>query len=209
LDPIVPIVVAAGASSRMGSPKAALRLGDRTALRWILDACAEAGLGPAIVVSGAHPDAVREAARGAAPFPSLVQNEAWASGRTSSIRAGLGALPDAARAFLLWPVDVPLAGPALPLLLEAFRSRRPGELACVPSHGDRRGHPIVFDRSVGRELEGLAPDASARDVVRGLAARGALRHVVVADPGVLWDMDSPEDHDRLAREVARRERGGA
>src|SRR5438552_2085673 len=94
----------------MTSPKAAVELGGRTALRHVLDACAAAGLARAIVVAGAHPEAVRGAAAGASLEPEVVVNESWERGRATSIRAGLGALPRDAAAFLIWPVDVPLAG---------------------------------------------------------------------------------------------------
>jgi CTP:molybdopterin cytidylyltransferase MocA len=205
LEEIVPIVLAAGASRRMGSPKAALELGGRTALRWVLDACRAAGLGRAIVVAGAHPEETRAAARGAARDPLVVVNASWERGRTTSIRAGLAALGAEARAFLLWPVDTPLAGEGgtLELLLSA-RARRPSARGWVPSHEGRRGHPILLDRSVAAELEALADDASARDVVRGLARRGELEHVLVPEPAVLWDMDTPDDHARIVRELERR-----
>ena len=112
-------------------------------------------------------------------------------------------LPGEAEAFLLWPVDVPLAGAAVPLLVAAFAARATGESAWVPSHAGRRGHPSSA-RSVEPELRALGDDEPLRAVVRSLDARGLLRHVVCEDPGVLWDMDSPEDHARLEAELGKR-----
>lgn len=198
MSAIVPIVLAAGASTRMGAPKAALLLGGRPALARILDACR--GLGEPIVVAGAHPDAVRSVAGGA----RVVQNDAWARGRMTSVRAGLDALPREARAFLLWPVDVPLAGAAVPLLVAAFDGTSGETRAWVPSHGGRRGHPLLLARSVADELRTLGDDEPLRDLVRSLDARRLLHHVLCDDPGVLWDMDSPADHARLEAELARR-----
>lgn len=195
---IVPIVLAAGAGSRMGRCKASLPLRGRPALEWVLDACR--GLGEPIVVAGAHVEAVREAAGSA----RVVLNPEWERGRMTSVRAGLRVLTEEAEAFLLWPVDVPLAGAAVPLLVEAYEGRSPKERGWVPSHAGRRGHPLLLARSVETELGALGDDEPLRDVVRALDARGELRHVLCADPLVLEDMDTLEDHARLEAELARR-----
>lgn len=191
---VVPLVLAAGAATRMGRPKADLPFGDTTALGLILEACAAAGLAPALVVAGARPDVVRAAAARAGRGARVVDNPRWAEGRTTSIQAGLRALPAGATAFALWPVDVCLPGAPVVEALLAARAARPAALAWVPSHAGRRGHPALFARAAAPRLLALGPDAPARDVVRALAAEGALEHVAVDDPFVLRDMDTPEDH---------------
>jgi CTP:molybdopterin cytidylyltransferase MocA len=195
---IVPIILAAGAGSRMGRCKASLALRGRPALAWVLDACR--GLGEPIIVAGAHVEAVRKAAGSA----RVVTNADWERGRATSVRAGLDALPAGAEAFLLWPVDVPLAGAAVPLLVEAYERRSAKERAWVPSYAGKRGHPLLLARSVETELRALTDDQPVRDVVRALDARGELRHVLCEDPLVLEDMDTLEDHARLEAELARR-----
>lgn len=197
-DDVVPLVLAAGASTRMGRPKAALPFGDTTALGLVLDACAAAGLGAPIVVAGAAPDAVRDAV-GARPA-RVVDNPCWAEGRTTSLHAGLAALPATARAFLLWPVDVCLPGGDVVHALLAARAREPDRQAWVPSHAGRRGHPALFAREAAARFLALGPDAPARDAVRALAADGALAHVEVTDPFVLRDMDTPEEHAAFVAE---------
>ncbi len=192
---IVPLVLAAGASSRMGTPKAQLRLGGKPLLHWVLDGCA--GLGPAIVVAGAHPDAVAGLARGS----KVVLNRDWEKGRTTSIKAGLRALPETASAVLVWPVDIPLAGSAVPLLVEAHREGGPYK-AWVPSHTRKRGHPLLLDASLIPEILALGDDEPLRTLVRDLAARNLLRHVECPDPNILRDLDTPADLEALARELA-------
>lgn len=199
---VVPLVLAAGASSRMGRPKAALPFGDTTALGLVLDACAGAGLATPVVVTGAHPDAVRDALAGRPA--RLVHNARWAEGRTTSIAAGLAALPDDAGAFLLWPVDACLPGVDVVRALLAARAREPDRLAWVPSHAGRRGHPALFARAATPRFLALGPDAPARDVVRALASEGRVAHVEVADPFVLRDMNTPEDHAALLEAWRRR-----
>ncbi|MCO5170840.1 MAG: NTP transferase domain-containing protein [Planctomycetes bacterium] len=193
---VAPLVLAAGAGTRMGRPKASLPFGDTTALGLILDACAAAGLAPAVVVSGAAPEAVRDAERRG----RVVHNPRWAEGRTTSLQAGLRALPAEAAAFLLWPVDVCLPGAAVVRALLAARDAAPGRLAWVPSRDHRRGHPALFARGVAARFLVLGPDDPARDVVRALAAEGALEHVPVDDPFVLRDMDTPADHAAFVAE---------
>ncbi len=203
MSDVTPLVLAAGASTRMGRPKAALPFGERTtALGLVLDACAAAGLASAVVIAGAAPEAVRAAAAGRPA--RLVENPRWAEGRTTSLQAGLAALPTAARAFLLWPVDVCLPGADVVRALLAARDREPGRLAWIPSHADRRGHPALFARAVSERFLALGPDDPARDVVRALAAEGALTHVEVDDPFVLRDMDTPDEHAAFVAEWLRR-----
>jgi len=202
---VVPIVLAAGASTRMGGkPKAALPFGDTTALGLVLDALREAGLPPALVVAGAHPDEVRQAI--GRRQATLVKNPRWAEGRATSLQAGLAALPPGTEAFLLWPVDVPLPGADVVTALLAARAKSPDKLAWVPSHEDRRGHPALFSTKTAELFQKLKPDGPARDVVRTLASRDQLEHVVVADATVLEDMDTPEEHTKLVE--AWKARGG-
>lgn len=203
MSAVAPLVLAAGASTRMGRPKAALPFGDTTALGLVLRACADAGLGRALVVAGAAPDEVR-AAVPAGAVVQLVLNPRWAAGRTTSIQAGLAALPADALAFLLWPVDVCLPGADVVRALLAARAREPARLAWIPSHTGRRGHPALFSRAVAPRLLALGPDEPARDVVRALADEGQVCHVEVDDPFVLRDMDTPEEHASFVREWERR-----
>lgn len=201
---VVPLVLAAGASTRMGAPKAALPFGGSTALGLVLEACADAGLATPVVVAGAAPDVVRDAAARAGHPALVIENPRWAAGRTTSLQAGLAALPPDARAFLLWPVDVCLPRADVVRALLAARAREPGRLAWIPSHAGRRGHPALFARAVAARFAALGPDAPARDVVRALAAEGAVAHVEVDDPFVLRDMDTPADHAAFVAEWTRR-----
>jgi len=179
----------------MGTPKAQLRLGGKPLLHWVLDGCA--GLGPPIVVAGAHPDAVTSLARNA----RMVLNRDWEKGRTTSVKTGIRALPDGVTAILVWPVDIPLAAAAVPLLLEAHR--HPGtDKAWVPSHARRRGHPLLLDASLIPEILALGDDEPLRTLVRDLDARRLLRHVECSDPNILRDLDTPADLEALARELA-------
>lgn len=194
---VAPLILAAGGSTRMGRPKAALAFGEHTALGLILSSCQAAGLTLAhgVVVAGADPEAVRGAAA-AHPEVRVVTNPRWAKGRATSIRAGLEALDRGAEAFLLWPVDVCLPGPELIRALLRARAEHPDALAWVPSHDRRRGHPILLSREVGPRLQSLQPDQPAREVTRAIHAEGRLHHVETDDATVLMNMNQPADYQR-------------
>lgn len=202
-DEIYPLILAAGASSRMGSPKAALDFGGRTALGRILETCSDLGLGDAVVVTGAHAEATLAAA-GALPA-RFVRNAKWETGRSSSLQRGLLALPGDAAGVLLWPVDTCLPGAEVLMELVAALARSSTAQAAVPCHEERRGHPLLIGAEALPRFLDLGPDESARDLVRALAEEGRLSHVPVSDPSVLMNANTPEDYRRWDR-VSRRRR---
>lgn len=179
----------------MGSPKALLQFGATTALGRVVAACQAAGLGPARVVVGAHVEAIAPAARALGARP--LTNPRWRDGRTTSIQAGLAALPPSCAAVLLWPVDVCLPGVAAVELLLAARRRAPEAAAWIPCHGGRRGHPVLLTRAAADGFAALGPDEPARTVIRRLAAAGQVVHVDAPNDSVLLDMNTPDDYQAL------------
>lgn len=182
------IVLAAGASSRMGVPKALLRIGDRTALEHLVAVLLEGGVRRVVVVLGAHSCRVRSGV--SLPDVTLVRHDGWSAGRTSSLQAGLRALPRGGSACLLAPVDMPLVRPETVRALVAAATR-PASAGTVlaPRHADRHGHPVLLPCSAYPAIERLGPDEPLRDLLRELP-RDA---VPVDDPGVLLDLDTPAD----------------
>ena len=205
---IVPIILAAGASSRMGRPKALCDFDGRTCIELALDACRQASLAPPIVVLGFQAATIRRRVRfGNA---TVVMNECAERGQTSSLKAGLSALPDHAEAFLLYPLDFPLVCAAeLGLLLTAWRARSRGRRIFIPSHDRRRGHPVLFDATLRVAFMQLADESPARAVVD--ASPDQISYVECETPYVLTDMDTPEDYARcllIFRSRARAHQGG-
>ncbi len=196
------IVLAAGASSRMGRPKAALPFGQtgETLLGRVIRALLDGGVPDLVVVAGAHIDAVREAmpAFAGAARPTrvrMIEHGGWQRGQLSSLLAGLDAIDDhVLEAAIVMLVDVPLVAPSTvqAVVAEWRRTRAP---IVRPVHSDRHGHPVVFDRSVFQDLREADPDVGAKAVFA--KHRLALVNVEVNDPGAFEDIDTPEDYERI------------
>lgn len=177
------IVLAAGASSRMGRPKATLPAGGGASfLEAILATLGAAGADASIAV----------VAPGFEPPCPFVTNPDPSRGMLSSVQCGLRALPPGLDAVLVWPVDHPLVEvTTVAAMIAAFRAG--GHSVVVPAFRGLRGHPVLFASAVLPELDAADPAQGARAVVHAHADRLEL---AVDDPGVVGDIDTPEDYRR-------------
>jgi molybdenum cofactor cytidylyltransferase len=194
---IAGIVLAAGASSRMGQPKAALRLGrpGQTVLSRGVASLLAAGVPDVVVIAGAHPHAVRAALVGSDPGVRVIDHPGWRDGQLSSILCGLDAV-DVPRleAVLITLVDVPLVRPETTrALIEAWRKH--GAPIVRPARGEEHGHPVLFDRRVFEELRRADPARGAKPVVH--AHGHELINLPVSDEGAFLDLDTPDDYRRV------------
>jgi molybdenum cofactor cytidylyltransferase len=191
------VILAAGDSMRMGSPKAALRTPDgETFVARIVATLRGAGVTDLVIVTGRHHDAVIESlARDAVIAPRIVRNPDPSRGQLSSLHAGMDAVvtPDT-DAVMMTLVDVPLVRVStVTSVIDAWRrSRAP---IVRPAIGDRHGHPVIFDRAVLDELRRAPLDAGAKSVVR--AHEHEILNVPVDDEGCLIDVDTPGDYEGL------------
>jgi len=195
------VVLAAGASERMGRPKALLDFRGRPFAVRILEALEALDVKARLVVLG--PDAARIRPSLATHECIIVEIPDLAGGAIGSLRAALAAL-EATRpsGIVAWPVDLPHVRVAtLERLLEAHR--RTGAPAVVPSFAERRGHPVIWDQALFSELATSAA-ATRRGARAVLAAHERdLVTVSVDDPAVIDDLNTPEDYERLVRELNR------
>ena len=189
------VVLAAGASSRMTAalgPKALLHAPDgRTFLQRIADSARAGGAGGVVIVVGPpHADAIKRAlpAGCASAYNPLPDR-----GMLSSVQAGVSTLPAACSAALVWPVDIPFVRPDT---VRAILSAAPGKLV-IPQHGKRGGHPIRIGRARFAELTTLDPTRGLKALVEAHPDR--VQRLPTNDPGVLVDIDTPEDFARANR----------
>jgi molybdenum cofactor cytidylyltransferase len=184
----------------MGTPKAALPLGDRgTVLSAGVDALLEGGFSGVTIVAGAHPESVRAAIRSRADRVHLVEHKAWAQGQLSSLLAGLDAIwSPSLEAMAVLLVDVPLVRPeTIRTVVDAWRTSRAPIVR--PVCGDRHGHPVVFDAAVFQDLRRADMKVGAKSVFA--ARKGQVLDVPVDDPWACEDLDTPEDYRRFLKAV--------
>jgi len=195
------IVLAAGASSRMGQAKAALPLGTTgdTVVARVVATLLAAGLPSVAVVAGAHIDAVRAAMPRFEPRARVVEHLGWAQGQLSSLLAGLAAVDDPnLEAVLVTLVDVPLVRPdSVAAIVHAWRQSRAPIVR--PVDGDRHGHPVIFDRAVFDDLRRADPAIGAKAVFAAHASRRL--DVPIQDDGAFVDIDTPTDY-RIVQAMA-------
>ena len=195
------IVLAAGASSRMGQAKAALPLGTTgdTVVARVVATLLAAGLPSVAVVAGAHIDAVRAAMPRFEPRARVVEHLGWAQGQLSSLLAGLAAVDGPnLEAVLVTLVDVPLVRPdSVAAIVHAWRQSRAPIVR--PVDGDRHGHPVIFDRAVFDDLRCADPAIGAKAVFAAHASRRL--DVPIKDDGAFVDIDTPTDY-RIVQAMA-------
>jgi molybdenum cofactor cytidylyltransferase len=185
-DRLYAIVLAAGASTRFGSPKQLVRIGGRPLLHTVVTRTAEVTGNALIVVLGA----------GAAQLAPLLKhspgavvvNRHWREGLASSIRTGVARLPPTCDGVLLVLADqAAVTSDDLKRLAGTWR-RRPQYIAAA-FYAGTSGAPAIFPRGIFRELAALRGDAGARSVLR----RSPDRVVRVPMPAAELDLDTPED----------------
>jgi CTP:molybdopterin cytidylyltransferase MocA len=191
---VAAIVLAGGAGTRMGGPKALLPWGARSLLSAVCELVARPAVAAVIAVVGHEADRVVEQA-GLPASVRIVVNPRPEDGMLSSIVTGLDeAAALGMDAVMLQPVDHPaVAARTIDAVREALES---GAVVAVPSHGGRRGHPAGFARAAWDALRGAPPETGARAV---LAAHPEWVVHVPGDEGCRAGINTPEDYRRLAR----------
>ena len=180
------VILAAGRSTRMGAPKALVEFNGRGLLEHILSPPWLHDLGDVVVVLGHHADALRPIVDRCGHRHVL--NSDPDRGRMSSVQTGLGALGPDVRAVFLQPVDCPLVVPGVYRRLAGCLD---GADVAVPTYGGRGGHPALFSARLFPRVMAAGADEPLRDIFR--APDVARCTMEVDDPGVLLNIDCPED----------------
>ena len=187
------VVLAAGASRRMGRPKQLLQVGGRPLLEGVVASATASRLDDVLVVLGANADAILAVVDLGRARALL--NPDHAGGMSTSLRAGLAALgPEVDRAMVVLGDQPAISADMLDGLLEL--QERSGLPAAALSFGGLLHPPVVLRRELWGDLDSLEGDVGCRAVIRArpelvaaLPVAGDLRHPV--------DVDTPEDYARL------------
>ena len=185
------VIVAAGASSRMGSPKALLPWAGSTLLEHALSQARLAGVDALVVVLGpatAHLQ-LTDCTTALNPDPD--------TGRSTSIRIGADRLPDDLEAILIQSVDQPTSHELLSTLFAAI----PPALIAIPLFEGRRGHPICLSGTLLPELRAVTEEEQG---LRSVVRRHTATDVPVPDESVVWNLNDPAAYAAAVAAMARR-----
>lgn len=196
------ILLAAGESTRMGRTKALLPWAGATLIEYQVRELRAAGVEDVLVVLGHDAESIRphiptEPSAGTGQHVRVVVNEAYRSGRASSLRAGASALPDSADPIVILSIDQPRPREIARALLEAHAAG--GASITLPAYRGHRGHPVVLAGALLAELREASEEAQG---LRGVIAahEASLREVAVDNELALLDLNTPEEYEAaLAR----------
>lgn len=188
------IVLAAGRSTRMGDTnKLIAPVEGLPMVAHTVDAALLSQADPVLVVTGHEAEYLRMAL-GDRPV-TLVHNPDFAAGLSTSLRAGLSALPEGLDGVVVCLGDMPFVGPHdIDKLIAAYDPDEGREI-CIPTHDGRRGNPVLLGARFFPAVQGLHGDVGARTLID--LNEDSVCEVPIADgrdhsPGVLTDIDTPE-----------------
>ena len=182
------LILAAGESSRMGSPKPLLPLGRKNFISHILS-------NPFLQRNDIHPHVVLgfEPENILPYIPKHIDfsvNAQYEQGRTSSVQCGLRELPPHVSGFFMLPVDCPLITPdVFEAVMNAFVDERS---ICIPSFENKRGHPPLIGKAYGNEIMQLGMDEPLRMLYQ--RHEEYILHVPVVTDSILHNINTPEDY---------------
>jgi molybdenum cofactor cytidylyltransferase len=193
---IVGLVLAAGASSRMGPERNKLTeaVAGRPLVAGPVDAMHAAGIDPVFVVIGHEAEAIRASLHDREC--QFIHHEGWKAGMGSSLATGVRWILDSIEpaGILVSVGDLPDLRPEwIVSLLEAFEEADSLDCLCVPTFRDRMGHPVLFGASHFAVLCELEGDRGGRAILDGNAEH--VRRIEIENEAILIDLDTPADFD--------------
>lgn len=188
----VAVLPGAGASRRMGRPKLLLPYRGGTLVGAVVNALRGGGVATIVLVTSPEDEDLRAWAREAGVMTAV--NPDPQRGMLSSIREGIAALGRTGEILLVSPADLPaLRSETVTALVQ--RMEDTGAPLGVPVYHGKRGHPLAIAPALIPEIDTLDPDVGLKQLRDRHEA--LLLEVEVADPGVIQDVDTPEDYERI------------
>jgi CTP:molybdopterin cytidylyltransferase MocA len=155
---VAAIVLAAGASRRLGEPKQLIRIAGETLVERATRVCREAGCDPVVVVLGASAEEIRKQC--SLEDATVLTNEEWGEGMGASVRAGIKALDEDVDGCVVVTCDMPAV--SVEHLCELMNTGK----KTASTYASRRGVPAFFPRCSFAQLMELRGDTGARDLLK-------------------------------------------
>jgi len=198
---IAALVLAAGRSTRMGGPNKLLaEISGRPLVRIAVDEALASRASLVVVVTGHQRERIETALQGLKI--RIVHNPDFAEGLSTSLRAGLNALPSDVDGVVVLLADMPQVDAALIDRLIASFDPEKGALAVVPTIESKRGNPVLWSRRFFPDLMALEGDVGARHLIGRYSE--AVVEVPVTGKGPLADVDTPDALNAAKAELERR-----
>jgi molybdenum cofactor cytidylyltransferase len=189
---IAAIVLSAGESSRMGSPKALLGIDGETFIEAIVSSLKETRVGKILVVLGHNAEQLRPKVESLGV--TVVVNPDYKKGQLSSLIAAVRSLETGTagvEAILIHLVDHPCVNPSVVNeMIDRFYASK--KLIIIPTYKGKRGHPVLLSNRLFPELLSAPVDQGAKVVVRGHPED--TLELATEDEGVIIDIDTPEEY---------------
>ena len=186
------IILAAGCSSRMGSPKQLLPFKGTTILDQVVSHALDSDLDSVVVVLGNAAETIQK--RVDLTCVGVVENLDHAEGQSSSLKKGLAAVADGCEGAMFLLGDQPLVGhETINLLIQTFLGALPPIVA--PFYRGKRGNPVIIHQDLFPMIDTLTGDTGARKLFD--LYREAILAVDTRDSGILFDVDTQEDFQKL------------
>jgi len=188
------LLLAAGMSTRMGTPKALLDWRGQPLVRYQVEQLRAAGCDPVVVVLGHEQERIAATLEGSGAC--IVDNPHYAEGRATSVRAGANAIPTTASAIVVLNVDQPREAALIRALLEALHES--GAAIATPAYAGRHGHPVVF---AGWLLDEIAAVDEASEGLRAVVRRHQHERLILPwpDAAVTLDLNDLDAYERARR----------
>ena len=191
---VAAVILAAGGSRRMGTANKLLEdMGGIPLIQQAVNAALASRASRVIVVTGFEADRMADALAGSEV--ELALNPDWEQGLGSSLKAGLQAVPESAAGAVVMLADMPrVTADVIDMLIDVFEVRGRKKI-CVPVFQGQRGNPVLWPRRFFPELLEVPGDKGGRGVLE--KHPGGILKVDVGTPDIHFDVDGPDDLDRL------------